>query len=299
MHEPRVSPLRVVTRSVAGYLARRFPLETLGVGILLAFFCSHALYGLTAGTPAVARSTVLGAASLLLLFLELRIADDLDDVDRDLAREGAAGPGARETVRRGLIAGLITCQLALLALNVGHPQALGMALVAGTFAVAVPFVVKPHTTSRILLAIAYEGTPALMLAYVYFFWRGRAPVSLPARQVLAVVGVCWVPYEFWKFSRKAGTSAPQPYNLGAGGVRFVLALLLLLSVTMNVAVCLIARLPPIVAAYGAVIPAGFGLWLRRVWPATAAAPATRGFGVAGLAFVVALESGLLAALLLR
>src|SRR5205823_9532897 len=63
VHEPRVSPLRVVTRSVAGYLARRFPLETLGVGILLAFFCSHALYGLTAGTPAVARSTVLGAAS--------------------------------------------------------------------------------------------------------------------------------------------------------------------------------------------------------------------------------------------
>jgi hypothetical protein len=101
----------------------------------------------------------------------------------------------------------------------------------------------------------------------------------------------WTGYEFWKFSRKVGTTALQPYHLSARGVRVALNALLILALGINVSLSRLAGMSQTYSIYAATLPLVWLVWLNASRPGRPRWAGTR--------FIVAVEFGLLAGLLLK
>ncbi|MFP4892739.1 hypothetical protein [Paraburkholderia sp. EG304] len=290
---------RLAAAAVAvGNTLGRLPLAPQALPIAGAFVCSLLLYGRIAGVAVEPGWRVLtGLASFFLLFVQLRFIDDLDDLERDYPA-GHALLARREARRTRLVSSLAISALLLVALNTGMAHARTAATAATALAFAAPFMFKRLLPSRPLLCFpAFEGAPFVIFMYGYFLWRDMAGRELSFYVVMCVTGLMWSGYEFWKFSRKVGTTALQPYHLSARGIRVALNLLLILALSINVALSRLAGLSQTCSIYAATLPLAWLVWLNASWPGPASRPARPRW--AGTRFIVAVELGLLAEILLK
>ncbi|MBB5447901.1 MULTISPECIES: hypothetical protein [unclassified Paraburkholderia] len=276
----------------------RMPLAAEAVPIAGAFVCSLFLYGRIAGVAIEPGWRVLaGLASFFLLFVQLRLIDDLDDLERDYPT-GHALLARREARRTRLVASIAASAILLVALNTGMGHARTAAAAATALAFAAPFVFKRLLPTHPLLCLpAFEGAPFAIFTYGYFFWRDMAGRELSFYVVVCVAGSMWTGYEFWKFSRKVGTTALQPYLLSARAIRVTLNALLILALGINVSLSRLASLSQTYSIYAATLPLVWLVWLNASWPGPASRPGRPRW--AGTRFIVAVELGLLAGLLLK
>ncbi|KXU84197.1 hypothetical protein CI15_27305 [Paraburkholderia monticola] len=287
------------TAAAVGNALGRMPLASEAVPIAGAFVCSLLLYGRIAGVAFEPGWRLLaGLASFFLLFVQLRLIDDLDDLERDYPAWRA--PSAWRAARRTrLVASLAAGALLLAVLNIGMKHAWAAAAAAAALAFAAPFGCKRlfATMHPLLCLPAFEGAPFAIFTYAYFFWRDMAARELNSFVVVCVAGSMWTGYEFWKFSRKVGTTAPQPYHLPARGIRLALNAFLILALGINVSLSRLAGLSLTYSIYAATLPLVWLVWLNASWPGPASRPGRPRW--AGTRFVVAVELGLLAGLLLK
>ena len=281
-----------------GITLGRMPLASEAAPIAGAFVCLLLLYGRIAGVALEPRWRVLaGLASFFLLFVQLRLIDDLDDLERDYPA-GHALSARRAVLRARLRASLAAGAILLVALNAGMGHAWTAAAAATALAFAAPFVFKRLFPTRPMLCLpAFEGAPFAIFTYGYFLWRDMADRELSLYVIVCVAGLMWSGYEFWKFSRKLGTTALQPYQLSPRGIRVALNALLILALGINVSLSRLAGLSQTYSIYAATLPLVWLVWLNACWPGPASRPGRPRW--AGTRFVVAVEVGLLAGLLLK
>jgi hypothetical protein len=277
----------------------RVPLVRQAVPIAGAFLCSYLLYGRIAGDSATPGWNLLGGiVTLLALFAQLRLVDDLDDLERDHPA-GQCSPARRSALRIRLIAGIVACMTLIVILNFTRWHALIAAAIATALTFAGPFGLKRLFPRALALgSVVFEGAPFLIFAYCYFFWRDAGGAALPFVAAASVAGLFWTGYEFWKFSRKVHTAAMQPYFLSPRGIRASLNAYLVLALATNLALARFAGLSDAYTAYAAALPLAWLAWLNASWPTAASEPG----GIrrplwAGMTFVGALELGLLVELL--
>ncbi|MBB5501163.1 hypothetical protein [Paraburkholderia sp. MM5384-R2] len=263
-----------------------------------AFVCSLLLYGRIAGVAIEPGWRLLaGLASFFLLFIQLRLIDDLDDLERDYPA-GHALLARREARRTRLVASLAASAILLVALNTGMGHARTAAAAATALAFAAPFVFKRLLPTHPLLCLpVFEGAALAIFMYGFFLWRDVAGRELSFYVVVCVAGSMWTGYEFWKFSRKVGTTALQPYLLSARAIRVALNALLILALGINVSLSRLASLSQTYSIYAATLPLVWLVWLNASWPGPASRPGRPRW--AGTRFIVAVELGLLAGLLLK
>ncbi|MGF6415675.1 hypothetical protein [Paraburkholderia sp. MM5482-R1] len=290
---------RLATAAAAfGHTLGRLPLAADAVPIAGAFVCSLLLYGRIAGVASEPGWRLLaGLASFFLLFVQLRLIDDLDDLERDYPA-GHALLARREARRTRLVASLAASAILLVALNAGMGHARTAAAAATALAFAAPFVFKRLLATHPLLCLpVFEGAPFAIFMYGFFLWRDVARRELSFYVVVCVAGSMWTGYEFWKFSRKVGTTALQPYLLSARAIRVALNALLILALGINVSLSRLASLSQTYSIYAATLPLVWLVWLNASWPGPASRPGRPRW--AGTRFIVAVELGLLAGLLLK
>lgn len=295
-------------RTVSSYLADRFPLHTIGVAVLLTYAGSFLVYGNAADATAISAISARGAATLLLLFLALRIVDDIDDNQPDIE----LGRVDREAVaahRRSLIAGFVAVALGVLALNVGT-SALVPALSALLGMLVAAFVVKAALNRGVttgeqtsgsaakdaVIGVVTEGVAFLMISYPYFAWSAATDRTLAATTVLPVVLVFWTSFEVWKMSRYLTRPRWRAYGFSWRGARLFLLTMLALSLASQLRVWAVADLPIAFAVVAVGIPAGLAVWLLRAEPVDGAA--TKGHllhHLSGLLFVALVDVSVIVA----
>ncbi|MEU9186126.1 hypothetical protein AB0D14_16565 [Streptomyces sp. NPDC048484] len=252
--------LRDATDSMSRYLAARFPPRTHGIAVLATFVCAYALY-CRAGGGGGGWTAPVGAVSFVLLFLQMRLIDDLDDCASD-AQGGSVDEVRRR--RRALLWALASVVAAVCALNAPWPAACALAVVAVALTALTPFVLRRFLISRrYLLGIAYEIGPAIVLLYVYAFWTETSGRTLPLGAVVTATVLLWTGYEFWKFSRKIGLAEFQPYGLSWGGATVTLRVLLAAAAAAAVLLAVLTRVSPVLPLYTCVLCAAFALWIAR------------------------------------
>ncbi|MQY05037.1 hypothetical protein [Actinomadura macrotermitis] len=269
-------------QAAASYLLARFPPQSLGLAIVVCALSATLLCALSAprmSVPAVA--TTVSTVTLVLLFLLMRLADDLNDLPHDRP----PGP-ERERARGALIRAIVAVIGVAALLNVTRPRAAGVVLATSALVLLTPFVLKHLLReNRLLLLPCYEGGPALALLYVPLAWSDASGIALSVPLTLGITGAFWASYEFWKFSRKAGQDVYQPYDLSDPGLRLVLLGLAALLATCVLAVWRLGGLSPLFPLLGLPGPALLAAAVVRRWPRRGV-DATPGW--AGLPIVVAL-----------
>jgi hypothetical protein len=276
------------------------PLAAQLAPIVGAFVCSQLLYARIAGHPHGLDLGILGGlATFFLLFVVLRFVDDLDDLERDHPLE-VHGKAERSALRGRLVTCLAATVTGIVLLNVDDPHALAAALGACGLALAAPFGFK-RLFPRSLAAgsLVFEGAPLAIFGYGYFFWRDAGGPQLFPAAAACVVILFWAGYEFWKFSRKVHSTAVQPYFLSPRGIRRALNAFLAVALLANLALLGFAPFSLAYSICATALPLAWLAWMNASWTAAGA----RSGGMrrplwAGMAFVAAMEAGLLAELAL-
>ncbi|MCX2952888.1 hypothetical protein [Lentzea sp. NEAU-D7] len=215
--------------AAARYVRLRFPPRTHGLAALLTYACVVALCsGARLGVVAL----VAGGLTFVLLFLFLRLVDDLDD--------GTGGAPA------GLRAGMVAVAGAVVLFNFHDLLALALAGGACAAALVAPLLPRHGITHPVVLFVAYEVAPLLVLGY------GGVTAGAPPMVVVGAAVVLWSAYEYWKFTRKLDEPGYRPFGLGLGAR--------LVAATGLSAVAVVAA--GVIAAAGAVpwaVPVGVAL----------------------------------------
>ena len=199
----------------------------------------------------------------LLLFIQLRLVDDLDDLEEDhLHQSGEARDQLRQRLKRTLCA----IPVMMLLLNFDYPGVLLTIVITTLLSYAAPFYVKRYCHSMLFGSLVYEGAPAMIFVALYFSWHDSlGGPMLSATAVVAVTLLFLSGYEFWKFSRKVHSTAMQPYLLPPDKIRLALNLMLLFSLLINSAVAAVAGLSTAYRLFALVLPMLFLFWLNRHW----------------------------------
>ena len=224
------------------YILERFPLHTVGVGVLLCYWLSYHLFGHMAGIQTWSLLTITSLSSFLLFFFQLRLVDDLDDIRHEDI------PHERARSRRVWLSIAVASNSAVILLLNLRNDAFWLVVSILCLMLFTPFVlnrllrspdaVEPLTTGRPLTdavtALFYEGLILLIVLYVYITWRQITGVTLGWLNTLSVVVVPWGVYEVWKFSRYLSRPDWRPYALSWNRVRAFLLVLLLLMLTTQI-----------------------------------------------------------------
>lgn len=270
-----------VLRVVWIYLIERFPLHTLGLAVLLSDIGSYLLYSHTGSAYGSVWLTIAGALTLTLLFLSLRLLDDIDDLNRDVA-SGRVSRGHAHGQRKAIVAGYIVVAAAIVALSWG-PETLLPMVAALLMVPVVSFVVKPllsrnadgsdlstgNSLKDAILGLFAEGVVFLMLTCPYFFWVRATHQSIGLTTVLATTGVFWASYEIWKFSRYLTRPDWKPYRLGWRALQIYVGSMLMLSAVSQVAIWNAAGLSPFFLGVAVIVPLTCVTWLFRAEPIAA------------------------------
>ncbi|SDG49564.1 hypothetical protein SAMN05216553_108341 [Lentzea fradiae] len=174
------------------YVRLRFPPRTHGLAAVLTYASVVALSVRT--WPGVV-PLLLGGITFVSLFLFLRLVDDLDDGEADAA---------------GLRAGMVAVAAAVVLLNLQDHLALALAGGACAAALAAPFLPRHGIKQPVVLFVAYEVAPLLVLAY------GGVTAGAPPTVAVGAAVVLWSAYEHWKFTRKLDEPDYRPFGLGQG-----------------------------------------------------------------------------------
>src|SRR4051794_15553905 len=215
------------------YLDRQLPASQ-ALSLCLVVVLSYLLYGRLGGTTPVGYELVAAAATVVLLFLQIRLVEDLEidyngsEMIGEIGRRSRPPRRERSTqvllpdgrlVPRAstLVAGTVATTAALCALNAPLGIApLAAALTATAALVLAGRLLRIERLPRIFGTVPFfELVPALSLAYVYFAWRAAADASPAPVDVVVVVGLFSMNWEFWKFSRGIGKyDVERVYGLG-------------------------------------------------------------------------------------
>jgi hypothetical protein len=277
---------------VVRHLSARFPLHTQGLVILGVYLALQSVYLHSAAHARVHWPELsAGAAAFGLLFIQLRLVDDIDDFDND-----ALGRSGSQVSRRRLVATLGIVMALVILLSLWSWRALTDVLGVSLLMFLAPVMAKRQglPLRRPLLALFYEGAPALIVLYGYLAWSTYSGGSSPWYVTACTTALFWAGYEFWKFSRKLDQPGYRPYDIGLPGRYAALFYLLIFAELNSVALFIGNRMPRPVLLFGLLLPLLFIAWLwawRRMEPTAAAA---RGPAWSGLTFVCVLAVGLLA-----
>jgi hypothetical protein len=215
---PRGQP-RMTHRRVDVRLPHAAQLLAIGAS----FCCEYALLDQPGGHLPVHVSTVCGAIAFCLLFTQMRLADDIADVEDDVVDATAA---VRHRARHRIAAALAIAVILTLALSWWSAAAVAWAAAASAAIVIGPLAVRRlrHRIwpARFLLS---ELGPALAMAYVYPTWAASAGHGMALWRAWPAPALFWAAYQSWKFQRKIGTSEYQPYGVSDHVARRILAIL--------------------------------------------------------------------------
>jgi len=249
------------------YAHQRLPFASLILPLALSFPLSCVLYQKLSGQPVgLGIVPVAEWLSFILLFVQLRLIDDLDDV-----RDDHSNPAQQHALKQRLTALLMVTAGTLAALNMASLKTLSAVICSTLISYAGPFLVKrflpPHPASLLLGWLVFEGAPASFFVYIYFAWLSHSAAEpLSIAQIAPSAGVFWLAYEIWKFSRKVHVNAMQPYFLPKKGVRIALNLLLLWAMAWSLALTGMAGFTSF-GRYGAgLLPLVFLIWMNGAWP---------------------------------
>jgi hypothetical protein len=260
-----------------GYLRRRFPLHTHALAIAGMFVSIQLFLGLAAGAVWLGRWALPFGLAFLLLFLEMRIVDDIDDHD------GTTAPS-----RSRLIAGLSVTVFVTVVLTAARPAALAATLAATTVIVAAPLVTGRLRPPRPVVLVVYEFAPMLVIFFGYAAWRGQGgrPLTVPA--AAGVTGLFWIAYEVWKWSREIDRGPGRPHGLGQPVLRAGVIAMLVAAAGCVIVVRVFSDLPAAPTVYGVLLPLAVAGWLAARWRT-----AESSIGWRGLVFPLALELGVI------
>jgi hypothetical protein len=228
-------------------------------------------------------------AAFLLMFLLLRLVDDLDDVSVDYPDDAEA---ARSRYRHLGLGYVVVCAL-FIGLQLSAPGALvilgAFVVVSGVTLILLKRWMRPR---RALLCLGYEGMPLLAMALPWVQWRvgAEGPVSLGMAAALTVL--FWGCYEVWKFARRAAIAGYEPYRLAWPQRRRLLLAILLADVALGIALTAVSG-PGAGLGFGfAGLAAIFSAWILVGPKREGQAPAVSWLppvGYAGLAYVFCFE----------
>ncbi len=281
--------VRRVATGVPRYLGEQFPpvqAMTLSVGALVVWI----LCGRIAGDISFHPLAVVALATVLLLFLQLRLLDDVHTyyVTAGSGKIGGASIG-------GLFCAVAAATVVIAILNLAHPAMLATALASTLLMIASSFVIRLERvfdrTSRLILGRLpmFEIAPAAALGYVYIAWHTATSVSLAAGDVAAAVGIVWAGFDVWKLTRHLGDRPRERiYDIAWPLVRWLCLGLLALSLALVVVLVGQADLSTAYLAYAVAVILLFALLSRprraadlsRPWWAGLPFPAAMIAGVA-------------------
>ena len=254
---------------VRDYLRDRFPLVSNGGAVLSSFVCSYLLYGQAQEEQVLEPVAVAGAVAFVLLFLQRRIVDDIEDVRDDLAERGTSLDAAEGRRRlHGLLLGAAAVSALVVAINAAASEDL--------FLVSLVLVAWPPTATvikrrvwrvRLLRYLVNETCPALIISYVYVVWREAGGEALSAASVAATIALFWIVYEWWVFTRKIGEPSDgwPPWELTMAGTRRALMAFLALYLACSVALAASADVSAVFVAYNVAAAVAFAVLILRWW----------------------------------
>jgi hypothetical protein len=293
------TPAGVALRAIRTYVSRRFPVLPQVVPLLVGYLCCYLLYGQAFGAQVLGWPTVVGGVSGVLLALVRRIADDLEDLDRDIRSGRLSFADGGRRYQRGLVLGGVTATAGVAVLNATCSPRLLLISVGLAVWIPVATVVRNRTLkhSRALFYLINESCPALGLLYPYFVWHEVTGATLPPMAVLAVGGLFWVSYEFWNFTRKAGEAEGwPPWRMTLERAREWVLAYLGLAAAFGVLVAHYFDLGTGYLVYAVALPLAFATVVLCRWP-SARDTGRRRPAWAGLPLGIAVQAGLLVALL--
>jgi hypothetical protein len=300
-----VGMVSATSASIFDYFRRK--VGALGILVIGAtFWCNYAVYQRISGVSSIALQAVGGLTTFYLMFLQLRLIDDLADLDSDLRNALRPLPVRGRTLRSGLLAGLgatimavallnqalITCSIALLAVfmmllsDLVLKKRIGSAVATSAWTVA---------TRWLTLVIFYEGAPFLIFLYVYYAWASSSGTVVSPKVYLVVTTLFWTGYEFWKYSRHIVRPDWNSYRVEWAATRSALFVILVISFICQAYLARFAGLPETFAYYAAGFCAAFAGLLWRWSPDDAASRGHLRKHV-GILYLVGLDIGLLAAI---
>jgi hypothetical protein len=249
-------------RGTHEYLKLRFPLHILGVAIAAAYACGFVLFNrIYDRTSSFGVGVAIGAVSEILLFLQLRLVDDIEDISRD---------PITGVTQRGLLVALPISAVVVIALN--WSDALALAIAAGAIGIAVvtSFVLKPvlktpaaeisstgSARRDAVLSVFFEGAPCLIIVYGYTRWAHDTGGAVRPASVIAVSGLFWMSYEYWKYSRYMTRSGWRPYGLSWPQARIALIGILIAAFIFQMMIVTYARLPSLYLFYALCVTVAF------------------------------------------
>lgn len=287
------------------FFTRRFPLHTLGPAIAVTYVVMWRIFDARLGRVTLSVKALPGLATFAVLFVSLRIVDDLYDLDEDASAQGLSDAVVRLRGRWMRMA-LAVSGLAVILLN-REPAPRVVAFAAFLLAWATPFAIHPWVwgeRSRAvaaevslrngMMALCYEGTHGLLISYVYRAWCAANGVELDAVTSTATTVCFWCAYEFWKYARYATKPDWKPYGFSARQVQVALACFLLLCATAQVILVTMLPLPLWHLASIALCVGGILFWLLSIEPGrTQCSRVAFASKFLGLGFIAALDTTLL------
>lgn len=224
------------------YVRTRFPPQTHGLAAVLTY--STVVVLCTAGKRLELVPLLLSGLTFVLLFFFLRLVDDVDDGD---------APG----LRGGLV--VVACVVVLL--NLHDLPALAIAGGACAAALIAPLLPRHGVTHPVVLFVAYEAAPLLVLGYGAVT-AGAAPMVAVGAAVLL-----WSAYEYWKFTRKLDVADYRPFGLGLRGRLVAAAGLSGVTVVAAVVLAVVGAVPWVVPVAAGVLAVVWAASMRRWWRA--------------------------------
>jgi hypothetical protein len=275
--------------TVRRYLATQYPpAQAVAVGV--AVVTSYAAYGRIAGGMSIDAPALVAAVTVMVLFLQLRVVDDVtvwsNTHDRDEV-SGATGAA--------LVAGLVATTVGIAIVNAAIDARMLAATVAITLVMAatLPATTRerrlPPPVSVIFGRLPlFELCPAAMLAYAYLAWHVSSGRSLRWFEVAVVVGVLLCGFSVWKFTRHLGERTEERiYRMPWPVVRVLCMALLAASLALNALLVSYAELSPAFLAWVAGVTAVFAFLARP-----RRSPDTERPAWAGLPYPTAIVAGL-------
>jgi hypothetical protein len=206
---------------VRRYLDKQFaPAHMASTCILVVV--SYFLYARIAGISSFGYEVGASAVTVVLIFLQMRLAEDVDIHWSGGELLGQVGWHRPQTYRGHarivlpdgrvvprpltLWAATVATTGVIVALNLplGRPGIVAALSGPGLLIIAYG-ALRLRVLPRIFgLVAGFELVPALAYLYVYFAWQAHTHVALSPAAVIPVVVTFWASWEFWKVSRGIG-----------------------------------------------------------------------------------------------
>lgn len=257
-------------KNILLYIFKRVPLQSHVLIIFLSYISSYLLYCIIAG-PRDLRfdlSIITGFLTLFLLFIQLRLVDDIDDLKRDYPEDTPENRQKIKSLKKKLMGALITCILLILICNILDIWALIIAVITVFVSVTGTFVFRKYFPKSLIVGFfVYEGAPALIFLYIYFNWAGSINgIKLSAKEVALVVTLFLIGFEYWKFSRKVNVDVLQPYFLSLKGIRVFLTLSLVSAFLLSASFIFYEMLSLYFKIFVLCLPIIFIIWSNVRYP---------------------------------